>query len=98
MKCVYPVLSFYLLSCVFAAEKESSTFTADVNDDRLLKQFQDWMKKYDRSYSSDDEFQKRFGVWKTTNAYIIKRNKEVSSFKLGHNIYSDLTLDEFHQR
>lgn len=98
MKCVYPTLSFFLLSCVFAAEKDSSTFTADVNDDRLLKQFQDWMKKYDRSYSSDDEFQKRFGVWKTTNAYIIKRNKEVSSFKLGHNIYSDLTLDEFHQR
>ena len=68
-----------------------------MKDDNLKELFKEWIVKYNKQYNSEEEREQRFAVWKDTYAYIIKRNKEIS-FKLGLNAYSDLTLDEFHQR
>ena len=88
---IYSKLALIFL-CDFATA-ESITL-----DNALEEKFQNWMLQYNKVYSSREEYAAKFQIWKHTDSYIISRNGEVSDYRLGHNVYSDLTLDEFHAR
>ena len=64
-----------------------------VDSDRILfQQFQKFIKKYNKSYNSVNEFLSRFEIFKE-NA--ISNLKENPSYKTGITKFSDLTKQEF---
>ena len=62
-------------------------------DALIFKQFQKFINKYKKKYSSIDEFLSRYQIFKTNIISIV--NSEKSSFKKGITQFSDLTKQEF---
>ena len=64
--------------------------------------FQDWQTRFAKTYKTAEEMAHRFAVWLKNHKYIEAHNhralKSLSSFRLGHNEYSDLTGTEFQER
>jgi C1A family cysteine protease len=75
----------------------------NVDDDNYLKTtfnlFQAWAKEYDQAYESVEMQTKRHKVWHKNHEHIQNHNNNPSpsSYKLGHNQFSDLTVEEYHQ-
>eukprot|EP00542_Grammatophora_oceanica_P013777 CAMPEP_0194026590 /NCGR_PEP_ID=MMETSP0009_2-20130614/891_1 /TAXON_ID=210454 /ORGANISM="Grammatophora oceanica, Strain CCMP 410" /LENGTH=370 /DNA_ID=CAMNT_0038665363 /DNA_START=36 /DNA_END=1148 /DNA_ORIENTATION=+ len=63
----------------------------------LTELFQTWSMVHQKDYSDYDEALKRRDVWIENDAKIRRHNNQVPtpSYTLGHNEYSDLTLEEF---
>ena len=80
-KLIILIASFVLISC--NCELESLIF----------KHFQKFIKKYNKKYSSINEYLARYQVFRNNLMSII--NSEKSSFKSGINQFSDLTEQEF---
>ena len=62
-------------------------------DTLIFKQFQKFITKYKKKYSSIDEFLSRYQIFKENIISIV--NSEKSSFKKGITKFSDLTKQEF---
>jgi len=69
----------------------------DGNDFETL--FEEWLLKFDREYSSADERAKKMSIWIDNHEYIEKHNNQnpEPSYTLGHNQFSDLSQDEYHE-
>ncbi|XP_057643068.1 protein CTLA-2-beta-like [Chionomys nivalis] len=67
-------------------------------DPSLDAEWQEWKRKYEKSYSQDEEGHRRM-VWEENKKKIEEHNTEYeqgkSSFCMGLNELSDLTSDEF---
>lgn len=50
-----------------------------------------------KSYIDDDETNYRRSIWQRNHELIEKHNSEGHSFTIGHNKFSDLTVEEFSQ-
>ncbi|XP_058730462.1 zingipain-2-like [Vicia villosa] len=62
----------------------------------IVEAHQQWMMKYERTYTNSSELEKRFQIFKSNLEYIEKHNNASNkSYKLGLNPYSDLTSEEF---
>jgi len=61
--------------------------------------FDEWKGDFGKEYVGVDEMVLRRGIWIENNQYILNHNNQnpPSSYILGHNHFSDLTLDEFQQ-
>lgn len=61
--------------------------------------FEEWVSTFDKVYSSEYEKAERMSIWIDNQDYIELHNSKdpKPSYTLGHNQFSDLTLDEFHQ-
>ena len=57
--------------------------------------FQRFINVHDRIYSSEQEFQRRFEIFRENVNYAITHNEKGLSYKLGVTIFSDMTTDEF---
>jgi sensor domain CHASE-containing protein len=56
-------------------------------------------RAFDVEYESGAEFVRRLSVWADNEDRILRHNAgNHSSYTLGHNAFSHLSLDEFHQR
>ena len=62
------------------------------NDELLFQQFQKFMNKYHKKYSSINEFLARFEVFKRN---VMNTFKENNSYQTGITKFSDLTYQEF---
>ncbi|CAL5198996.1 unnamed protein product [Lathyrus oleraceus] len=63
---------------------------------KLHEAHQQWMMKYERTYTNSSEMEKRFQIFKNNLEHIEKHNNAGNkSYKLGLNPYSDLTSQEF---
>ena len=63
--------------------------------------FEDWQTRFAKTYKTAEEIVHRFAIWRGNHEYIEAHNNNAepsSSFRLGHNEYSDLTADEFQAR
>ena len=75
----------------------------DDNDDHNLEStlnlFQAWAKEHGKVYDSTETQTKRHKIWHKNHEYIQNHNNNPSlpSYKLGHNQFSDLTEEEYHQ-
>lgn len=69
------------------------------NKSSIEQQFESWAAEFGRQYSNEEEKKQRMKVWMETNEYIENHNSKEpkSSYELGHNQFSDMTLDEYHQ-
>ncbi|XP_058730454.1 zingipain-2-like [Vicia villosa] len=62
----------------------------------VVEAHQQWMMKYERTYTNISEMEKRFQIFKNNLEYIKKHNNAGNkSYTLGLNPYSDLTSEEF---
>lgn len=58
-------------------------------------EFQDYMRKFNKEYESEIEYQARFKVYRDNAAYIRVFNSLDRSWKLGINHFADMTNTEF---
>ena len=65
-------------------------------DSKIFSQFQKFIKKFKKNYSSINEFMSRYIVFKKN--YIEIMNSEKSSYNKGINEFSDLTTQEFKKK
>ncbi|XP_076429632.1 protein CTLA-2-beta-like [Peromyscus maniculatus bairdii] len=67
-------------------------------DPSLDAEWQEWKRKYEKTYSQDEEGHRRM-VWEENKKKIEEHNAEyeqgMASFCMGLNEFSDLTNDEF---
>jgi hypothetical protein len=68
---------------------------AKTSDFELAKEFTNFMRNYNRQYSSVEETLKRFKIFSDTYRFIEEFNKKEGNFKLGINHFADLTDEEF---
>lgn len=89
-------LETFLLAC-FAASSTSAE--VDDFDNRLRGEFFAWTEHHSKTYHSEEESRLRLGIWKENHAFIGTHNSKQppSSYTLGHNHFSDLTLDEYQE-
>mmetsp|Transcript_24812 Transcript_24812/g.68387 ORF Transcript_24812/g.68387 Transcript_24812/m.68387 type:complete len:317 (+) Transcript_24812:390-1340(+) len=87
-----------LQTCIFASLAAGYAI-ADVLDERLRGEFVVWAKQHAKTYETDEETNLRLGIWKDNNAFIDAHNSQEPSpsYTLGHNHFSDLTLDEYQE-
>eukprot|EP00536_Pseudo-nitzschia_multiseries_P013605 jgi/Psemu1/261530/estExt_Genewise1Plus.C_5930008 len=91
MKLSLPIFLFASLAAGYAG--------ADVLNERLHGEFFAWAKQHSKTYDSEEETRLRLGIWKENHAFIEAHNARdpSPSFTLGHNHFSDLTLDEYQE-
>ena len=79
------LLLFVLLSTDLARE--------NIKDSKYFEQFQKFMIKYNKTYQSEKELEKRFEYFKESLNYI-EENKDKVSHKIGINKFSDVSKEE----
>lgn len=65
-----------------------------LNEDSAYKKFQNFIKKYNKQYSSIEEFMARFSVFKRS----LNRIKAHKTWKQGITKFSDMTVQEFRKQ
>mmetsp|Transcript_1731 Transcript_1731/g.2574 ORF Transcript_1731/g.2574 Transcript_1731/m.2574 type:complete len:372 (-) Transcript_1731:82-1197(-) len=95
----FPSSTLLLATAAAFVRAHSDADTASVSSSELREKFDEWMAKYNKVYSAKEEREHRFQIWRDTERLIENHNSQEPSptFSLGHNAYSDLTLDEFHE-
>lgn len=73
--------------------------TDPVEFDLKVQQFHTWKEQVGKSYKSTLEETERLKVWLDNHDYIEQHNSKEPkpSYTLGHNFFSDMTLEEYHQ-
>ena len=61
----------------------------------FLDEFQEWSRRFNIQYQSIDHYAQILNKWTDNNAYIVKVNSQNHSYKLGHNQFSGMDLDEY---
>jgi C1A family cysteine protease len=80
---------------LFGALAQPELFTSKPTSD-LEVQFRDFIRKYGKQYSSQEEYNARFATFKETLAFIEKHNADTTkTHKVGLNHFADMTHDEF---
>lgn len=62
---------------------------------RLVTAFENFIMKYNKTYSSEEEKQYRFKIFESTYIQIYRHNKLLVFSKVGVNQFADLTQEEF---
>lgn len=70
-------------------------FAISIKNNTLESQFTEWMIKYNKSYSSNEETIRRFIIWKSNVEYITKQNQLNKDLVLDINKFADLSWNEF---
>jgi cathepsin L/xylem cysteine proteinase len=80
------------------ADKDKIDLTEEaLHEEYLQSQFYLWTQDHGKTYLSEQESQLRLGIWKDNHAFIEAHNSKIPppSYTLGHNQFSDLTLEEY---
>jgi hypothetical protein len=77
----------YLSSCAAARKKEEN----------LKARFEDWAKKYNRTYRDEEEKAMRFEVFKNTLKWIESQPPSLRDKLRPLNCFTDIKYEEFHR-
>jgi len=88
-------LSTFLFACLAG----SASIRAGYVKESEHAEFFTWTKKHSKTYQTEEETQLRLEIWKINDAFIEVHNSKhpPHSYTLGHNHFSDLTLDEYQE-
>jgi len=83
----------------FTWMKEHVLDVVGIADAVSAPEFFTWMEEHSKMYDTNEETKLRLGIWKGNNAFIEAHNTQQppSSYTLGHNHFSDLTVDEYQE-
>jgi len=89
------IITLLLSTALFVANASSTSN----NGSSVEQKFEAWMTEFEREYSTEEEKEKRMKIWIDNDNYIESHNSQEpkSSYEVGHNQFSDMTLDEYHQ-
>ncbi|MCQ2819728.1 MAG: C1 family peptidase [archaeon] len=76
-------------------------FSSKFDDERLFKDFQEYMVKYNKNYSTAEEMLKRFEIFKQNKKRTLLLSaipKSKTGARFGENKFSDMTEEEFKKR
>jgi len=88
------ITAFVTFCLVSASASVSST---EVNENSLEGLFQSWAVQHGRNYADKEEHESRRAIWMDNHEFIEQHNRQGKAFTLGHNQFSDMTLEEYHQ-
>mmetsp|Transcript_23549 Transcript_23549/g.65765 ORF Transcript_23549/g.65765 Transcript_23549/m.65765 type:complete len:361 (-) Transcript_23549:1509-2591(-) len=73
--------------------------TEKLDDSSLKDRFMEWMKQHDKGYENTKELIHRMHIWADNHRFIEEHNTKspAPSYTLGHNHFSDLTIEEFRE-
>jgi len=75
--------------------------TASVNFQTFVEideiEFREFMDRHGKNYEDESEFSRKFDIYRMNAAYIRAHNRQGLEWHLGHNMFSDMTFDEFRQ-
>jgi C1A family cysteine protease len=57
--------------------------------------FESWMQQHEKSYSSEEEFNRRLEIFQANAVKVEEHNAKKLSWRMGLNQFADLTSDEF---
>ncbi len=66
-------------------------------EDSILTRFNNWIEEHNFHIFNEDHLTHVFKNWVNNDKYIDEINSQELSFKLGHNIYSGYSFEEFRQ-
>jgi len=107
----FPKSVFFLLALVVPTSAHTVLKDAGIHNDhvvemenlelsvKLMTKFRSWAVEHDKSYDSHEDEMERLEIWVENDEKIEEHNNQqpAPSFTLGHNPFSDMTQDEFHQ-
>lgn len=102
-KTCFAVFLLQICSAVLGVEQPTHTTVTSLEEEihglELMAKFQEWVKTHSKVYQTHQDFSQRLKIWLHNNAMIQEHNnrKKSTSLVLGHNAFSDMTQDEFHQ-
>jgi len=70
----------------------------DLHGSDLYTEFSKWTSAFNKEYTNEAHRMERFKIWAENHFIIHEHNAKESTYKMGHNAFSDLTSDEFAQR
>ncbi|GAB5360497.1 hypothetical protein AAMO2058_000633300 [Amorphochlora amoebiformis] len=73
----------------------SSGRPSRVEDELLAKEFDDWAVKHGKAYPTEEEWARKFDVWKQNRQHIMQENSKNQSHYLEMNHFGDFTEEEF---
>jgi len=90
--------SLGLVSTLMSASAASTPSLKGV-DATLKKGFFDWMQLHGKDYPDAKDLLARMDIWLDNHAFIEQHNSKqpAPSYQLGHNYFSDMTLDEYQE-
>lgn len=93
-------ITAFVTFCLVSAASATTTTDVSSENNTLERLFQSWAVHHGRNYADKEEHESRKAIWMDNHEFIEKHNssqKGKSSFTLGHNQFSDMTLEEYHQ-
>ena len=57
--------------------------------------FLEFISTHNKQYSTQQEFDQRFQIFSENHDMITSHNEKETGYKMGHNLFSDLSEDEF---
>ena len=94
------VLLFSLVSSIFGESLlRGSSSSADDNEFFHWKEFNLFQERFSKHYSSFEEVEQRFAIFRDNFVAILKHNSDITqNFTLGVNQFTDLTPQEFREQ
>jgi len=94
------VLLFSLVSSIFGESLlRGSSSSADDNEFFHWKEFNLFQERFSKRYSSFEEVEQRFAIFRDNFVAILKHNSDITqNFTLGVNQFTDLTPQEFREQ
>merc|ERR1719401_3282009 len=83
-----------MLRCFVLISASVCVSVAKVADDEVLRQFQIYIKEYDKHYDSS-EMEERLASFSASYHFILSENAKNRSFRLGLNSFSDMSQEKF---
>ena len=93
------VLLFSLVSSIFGESLLRGSSSADDNEFFHWKEFNLFQERFSKRYSSFEEVEQRFAIFRDNFVAILKHNSDITqNFTLGVNQFTDLTPQEFREQ
>jgi C1A family cysteine protease len=92
-------LLLFLATTASASIRGSVVLEVLQEEEPLVAEFQSWALEHGKEYDDARDAVDRYEIWKSNDELIQKHNNQVPApkYTLGHNAFSDMTQDEFHQ-
>lgn len=88
-----PLLLFLIFFCSHISSFLATTTEHDESQTRLI--FEGWLNTHSKSYNSSSEKEERYKIFKENLRFINEHNAGNHSFRVGLNVFADLTNEEY---